>query len=649
MSAAIIFLYFWTFFNGTPSINKSLTIDMPAFILASTTALVSFVSYLWVPKKIIFPFALSVYLLLSATTAALIVNTGNTTSPFVALWMLISIFAGIFGVWGTIPILVAIGTFTGIEYIKGNFSIEVVIVIILSSLLPLIIGAIIWYKKSETDDSTSDNRAYRNLANELTEVSSKSEVVINAIGDGVMAIDSKGIIQLINPAAQRLIGWGKQDALTLNYKSVLQLVDQKNNVLDPTNDPIQQVLNTNQQIRTNDLSLMTNSDKKIMISLVVSPVGEMGSGIIAVFHDITKEKADEREQAEFISTASHEMRTPVASIEGYLGLAMNPQTAQVDDRARDFIQKAHASAEHLGRLFQDLLDVSKADDSRMSNNPKVTSIVTFIHDIVQGLNQKATEKGLRLIYKPTPDDNPMDRTIPPVYYVNLDNDHIREIVNNLVENAIKYTPKGDVVVDVIGDEEHIVISVKDSGIGIPAEDMPHLFQKFYRVDNKDTREIGGTGLGLYLSRRLAEIMGGRIWVESIYTRGSTFYVELPRISNQEASRLSEQEALIAQEEANQKSAAQPDTQPISIESVSTATTATNTASTANVEPPHNVPRGQALTPEQIAAFVARQRTLIKQQTAASQSQPATTTTSQTAVPQPIPRPQTVSIPTRGPR
>ncbi|MDT4848360.1 Adaptive-response sensory-kinase SasA [compost metagenome] len=109
----------------------------------------------------------------------------------------------------------------------------------------------------------------------------------------------------------------------------------------------------------------------------------------------------------------------------------------------------------------------------------------------------------------------------------------------MIENAIKYTPHGDVVIDVGGDSEHVVISISDSGIGIPAEDIPHLFQKFYRVDNSDTREIGGTGLGLYLCRRLAETMGGRIWVDSEYKKGSTFYLEVPRISHEEATALIE--------------------------------------------------------------------------------------------------------------
>lgn len=519
------------------------------------------------------------------------------------LWVLIGLFAAVFGQWGLLPVFITACVFAAINYIDSRLSTDEIIIILINGLLPLVISLIVWHSKSDRDSLESDDKAYKNLANELNKVASKSEVVINAIGDGVIAVDSQGIIQLINPAAQQIIGWGKQDALALSYKSILRLVNQNNESLDSSSDPIQQVLNNNQQVRENDLSIMTKNDKKIMISLVVSPVGETGAGVIAVFHDVTKERAEEQEQAEFISTASHEMRTPVASIEGYLGLTLNPQTAQIDDRARDFILKAHASAEHLGHLFQDLLDVSKADDGRLSNNPQVINIVTFVHDVVQGLVPKASEKGLQLTYKPMP-DNTTERYITPSYSVNVDNDHVREIINNLVENAIKYTPSGEIIVDINGDDDHVVISIEDSGIGIPTEDIPHLFQKFYRVDNKDTREIGGTGLGLYLCRRLSEIMGGRIWAESVRNSGSTFYVELPRISSQELKSLNSQKAILNNNLIDQIKITPKDEKPAII---------LKQPERPAIEKTSSVPRGQALTPEQIAAYVAKQRTLAQQQ------------------------------------
>lgn len=601
ISASIIGLYAWSHFALPGLRTEPIVFNYFSAGLAIVCALICIASYIRIPLKAIVPVSISIFITGATSIALLIIDNGGTTSPFIALWLMAGAFAGIFGVIGWMPYLISTGVFTAFQYINGDLNSSAMIVIILSSIMPLIAGGIIWHDAYPKADVDTSEKAYKNLANELNEVASKSEVVINAIGDGVIALNSQGIIELINPAAQTLIGWGKQDALGLNYKSVLKLVDDRDQALTDTADPVQQVINSNQQVRNNNFSLLTSSGKKIMISLVVSPVGETGSGVIAVFHDITKEKADEREQAEFISTASHEMRTPVASIEGYLGLALNPQTAQVDDRARDFIMKAHASAEHLGHLFQDLLDISKFEDGRLTNNPVVTDIVPFVHDIVEGLRQKAKEKGLPLIYRPMPGEDNHVKIIAPDYMAYVDENHLREIVSNLVENAIKYTQQGEVNVDVNGDDDHIVISVADSGIGIPAEDIPHLFQKFYRVDNEHTHDIGGTGLGLFLSRRLTEAMGGRIWVESTYEKGSTFYIELPRTNSQEAERLAEQ--------AN--SILQPTNTGIETPSIQIADNKPQ-----SMAPQLNsVPRGEALTPEQIAAYAAKQHELAQQQNA----------------------------------
>lgn len=540
-----------------------------------------------------FSVSLIIYFLLTATIAVLISNTGGLSSPFITLLMLVVVFSDIFGLWGALPILISVCGLTVYQYYNNNLTSGFIIIIAFSTLLPLITSFIIWHKKSQKNEPNDKNnkKNYHNIANELDEVANKSEVIINAIGDGVIAVNQQGLIQLINPAAQNILGWNKQDSLNLSYKSVLKLVDQKNEALADSIDPIWQSINTNQEMRTNNLALVTKSDKKLMISLVASPVSEINTGVIVVFRDITKEKAEEREQAEFISTASHEMRTPVASIEGYLGLALNPNTAQIDDRARDFIMKAHSSAEHLGHLFQDLLDISKAEDNRLSNNPKIINLVDFINEIVQGLNKKATDKGLRLVYKPRP-ENEGKHVLAPAYSVNLDSDHIREIVDNLIDNAIKYTPEGEIIINITGDDESVTISVKDNGIGIPAEDMPHLFQKFYRVENRDTRDIGGTGLGLYLSRRLAEILGGRIWAESTYKKGSTFYLKLPRANNQQ----------IPQPKTNDLINTTPE-QPI-----------VNQITEAPIEtkPAKSVPRGESLTAEQKAAYVSKQHELAQQ-------------------------------------
>ena len=538
VAAIVLALYSWAFFADVKEVSSALLVSDTVAIMAAGALITGFVSYLWAPKKYLFWGSFVAFVVLTVTTAALILSTGDTSSPFIALWMIVGVFAGIFGMYGLVPLFITLAVYMVMQFSIGALTRESIVTILLAGELPLVISYLIWHTKTEGDASA--DRTYRDLATELSQVANKSEVVINAIADGVVAVNDKGVIQLINPAAQQIIGWGKQDALALDYKSVLKLLDNKGNEVTPANDPVADALTTNKQVTNNTLTLLTNSQKKLLVSINVSPVGQLGSGVIIVFRDITKEKSEEREQAEFISTASHEMRTPVASIEGYLGLALNPATATVDIRARDFINKAHESAQHLGRLFQDLLDVTKAEDGRLSNNPKVVDVVAFTHDIIQGLKPRADEKGLRTLFKPLPDDETTgERRLNPVYYVNVDNDHLREVIGNLIENAIKYTPKGDIVVDITGDNDKVKISVADSGIGIPKEDQAHLFQKFYRVDNSETREIGGTGLGLYLCRRLTETMNGRLWVESEYKQGSTFYVELPRTSHEDAMKLIE--------------------------------------------------------------------------------------------------------------
>ena len=525
----IILLYAWARFIPTGyQLPIGLSVSDLAAGVAGIGSLIVLILCFWRPRKHETEIGIFVYLLTVAVAATTIITSGGVVSPFLVMWIIVAIFAGFFGaiilgIMGLLVILQIIAT-----SVQQGINIQFIIGYLFFGFLPLIFSLVLWIRRQKTDDNRS------NLENRLSAVENKSDVVINAIDDGVLAISKDGNIELINPSAQQIIGWDQGDALGLNWKSVLKLVTSDGKDVEDLENPIAQSLSKNQPTHNDKLFLLTSSEKRILVSIVSSPVGTDGEGIIVVFRDITKEKAEEREQAEFISTASHEMRTPVASIEGYLGLALNPATAHIDEKARDFITKAHESAQHLGRLFQDLLDISKVEDGRMKNNPKVINVNEFLKDIFDGLATKASEKQLNYIFMPDIVGESKEKSLQPIFYANIDPDHFREVVSNLIENAIKYTPSGEVVVNITGDDKQISISVKDSGIGIPAEDIPHLFQKFYRVDNSDTREIGGTGLGLYLSRRLAEAMSGNLRVESKYKEGSTFYLEIPRMNSSEA-------------------------------------------------------------------------------------------------------------------
>ena len=526
------------FSNGP--LGASLYVPDTVAIFAGFSLAVSFVLYLWAPQKYTTQASIAIFLLILGLTSTLIVQSGGLQSPFVALWFVVAVFSGAFGWWGIGIILALANSFILYSFFYNNATHSDVIVGFLSATMPVIVSYLLWSERSLGD--YSQDHTVKKLNKSLEHESLKSDAIIQSIGDGVIVVEQTGKITLINPAAQRMTGWPEEDAINIHYGSVLKLENEKGKPLDNDHDPILKTLNTFQESRDSNIVILTKSGKHITTSFSVAALGSGGEGAIAVFRDITKERKEEREQAEFISTASHEMRTPVASIEGYLGLALNPATAQIDEKAREYINKAHESAQHLGHLFQDLLDVSKAEDGRLQEDPIVIDIVSFARDVLESLTPTATKKGLSVQFRPDGSKSTTgSTTISPVLYAYADKNHLREVIANLIENAIKYTPEGKVVVDTTTTGDYVRIAIEDSGLGIPSEDLSHLFQKFYRVDNSDTREIGGTGLGLYLCRRLVESMNGRIWAESEHGKGSRFYVEIPRLDHTRATRMLEDE------------------------------------------------------------------------------------------------------------
>ena len=400
----------------------------------------------------------------------------------------------------------------------------------------------------------SGNVQKHELANNLFDEKTKSDIILNSIDDGVLLIDSEGKILLFNPAATKITGWQQKDAQGVNYKSVLKLVDSKNVPYNEMQDPFGRIFSEIATIRDNQANLLTEGNKLIAVSLSVTPLINQNNeitGAVGIFRDVTAERNAETQRAEFISTASHEMRTPVAAIEGYLALALNEKVAKIDTKARDFLEKAHTSSQHLGKLFQDLLTSAKAEDGRLQNHPQVIEMGQMLEQLTEDMRFSAEKKSLRMDYIIGTEDGQSasgghgeaggTKMIRPFYYVYVDPERLREVLTNLFDNAVKYTESGKISIGLAGDTNVVQIRVQDSGQGIPKEDLNHLFEKFYRVDNSATRTVGGTGLGLFICRKIVELYNGRIWVESIVGKGSTFYINLPRLSTEKAESLKVQE------------------------------------------------------------------------------------------------------------
>ena len=376
----------------------------------------------------------------------------------------------------------------------------------------------------------------KNSSNDANDHAALAEIALSAIHDGVIMTDKNGIIRFINPAASQMTNYGGNTAIGLDYGLVVKIESKEGRELSEQENPLIQAMNTGQTLEPTQVALIAaQSGQRLPISISMQISNDSSASRIITFRDITKDLEEEGEQTEVISTASHEMRTPVATIDGYLSLAINPQTATIDERARGYLTAAEKASKHLGKLFQNLLDVTKLDDGRIKPHFEPVEMVELIQSIADEYSLRAKEAHLTFNFG---SDQAIsfgeNRHMAQVVYSFVDVSFVHEIMDNLIENAIKYTPEGgSIYVNVRGDGDRVLINVTDTGIGISAEDLSHIFQKFYRVDNSDTRTIGGTGLGLYLVKQRAEAMGGKVWAESAFGEGSTFYVSLPRITSDE--------------------------------------------------------------------------------------------------------------------
>jgi two-component system, OmpR family, sensor histidine kinase VicK len=378
------------------------------------------------------------------------------------------------------------------------------------------------------------------LSTSLRDEKMKSTILLNSIDDAIILIDADNKIQSFNPAAAALTGWAMEEANGIDYRSVVKLTDDKTKPYPDMQHPFYTVFQEKKTVRDSIASLIKKDGQSISVDISVSPLIDSEgyvSGAVGVIRNVDEQRKQEKQRADFISTASHEMRTPVAAIEGYLALALNEKVSKIDEKARSYLEKAHTSTEHLGKLFQDLLTSAKAEDGRLTSHPTAVNVTEFTVQLVEDLRFSAEKKGLALEMQSSSLPQGSQKHIAPVYYAKVDPDRLREVITNLFDNAVKYTEVGKITIGITGNTEVVQLSVADTGHGIPKTDIPHMFQKFYRVDNSATRTIGGTGLGLFICRKIVELYGGKIWVESEENKGSTFYINLPRLDSKQALQL----------------------------------------------------------------------------------------------------------------
>ena len=343
-----------------------------------------------------------------------------------------------------------------------------------------------------------------------------ANIILNNIGDGIFVIDDNHHVSLINPAISTIIELNTQDIVNQNWSQVLKFTDQHGQPLNNQLNPVNQALKYKRVIRQINAYILSESLKKIPIHLIVTPILDNDNKvtqIIGVMREMSLEKEAELAKTDFVSTASHEMRTPLASLEGYLSLLLDKN---LDEESSEYVQQAHQIVIYLGQLFKDLLTTSQSEDGHLQHEPIVFNLVNLMNTIIDNHQKQARLKqiNLKLIKIETVSD-----------LIEADPKRIEELLNNIIENALKYThSQGTIEVTITSIDAFLQIQIKDNGLGISDKDKPHIFQKFYRIDNSQP----GSGLGLFICKKIVELYNGDIWLESQSEKGTTFYINLPR-------------------------------------------------------------------------------------------------------------------------
>lgn len=351
----------------------------------------------------------------------------------------------------------------------------------------------------------------------LEEINAKDEAFLKSIGEGLIVVNQEGKVILANKVALELSGFPQNQLLGKVWAKDLPAVeDEQSRKILYEKLPVYDALH-NQERKTVKVWYRFDG-MRIPVIVTAAPVVIDGKnqGAVVVFRDITKEEEIDKAKSEFISLASHQLRTPLAAIKWFIELLFD--TKELTEEQKDFIGNISRSTERMIELVNALLNISRIESGRITINPQQTSLEVLIKDIISSLEKDITNKKQQLKIEVEPD-------LPEI---SIDQKMIRIVYENLLTNAIKYTPSGgEISVSVYKKDNDVVSEIADSGLGIPEKDYSRVFDKFYRGENVVKVEPDGTGLGLYLAKAVVTSSGGKIWFESTEGKGTTFFFSLP--------------------------------------------------------------------------------------------------------------------------
>lgn len=331
---------------------------------------------------------------------------------------------------------------------------------------------------------------------------------------------STGEIIMINKLGIELLGnpFIKTDSL---YPTAIFL--KKDGTFYPQNElPASLALEANAEVIKDDIYINKADNSKNLYQITAAPVKNSQNQpefIFEIFKDIMQVKEVDRTKTDFISLASHQLRTPLSALRWFSQMLLSGDAGELNNEQKEFVQNVSDSADRMVALVNSLLNVSRIESGRLIINPKPTNLRGLIEKIVEEQKIKADERKIKLAVS-------VDQTLPEI---NIDPKLIDEVYSNLLSNAIKYTSEGGEIKIIVSEAQTNIISqISDNGVGIPQENQSKIFQKFFRGDNAIKLAPDGNGLGLHLVKAIVETSGGEIWFNSAIGKGTSFYFSLPK-------------------------------------------------------------------------------------------------------------------------
>lgn len=348
----------------------------------------------------------------------------------------------------------------------------------------------------------------------------RDEAMLASIGEGIVAVDRQGKIMVMNSVAENMLGWEMQDLLGKPITGLI-LEDEAGNMIPFDKRPTTMALSTG-KIAKVSYYFVKKDKTRFPIAITATPIhlGATTIGLIEIIRDISKEQEIDKAKSEFVSLASHQLRTPLGIIKWYLEALENEEYFKKSpEKIKDYFTEIRKSNERVLSLVRDLLSISRIEQGKVKNFPKLVDSVQVVSEIVEQMQILAVKKKVMLKLQI------IDNNIPNI---TIDVFQFHEVVENLIVNAIEYSfTRGAVEVTLARISDTLVIKVKDSGIGISKNDQDKLFTKFYRSEKATGYNPEGSGLGLYVVKSYVEAWGGKISVESVEAKGSTFTISIP--------------------------------------------------------------------------------------------------------------------------